>query len=239
MHIDEPILNTETSLANPEFTEKFSHFLARTPTVYSSAPIQLLADRGIENRLLDNLLQFLPNGAIISGGFALSIWTEEKSAKDIDFFFTSEKAFLDMLELFKNPPEEAWAYKGYDVSNISFDETSRYVLLKHTSESRPAAQLLKMVWYADASHVIDSFDFTIIQLAFTKDTFVFNGLAFLDIARKRLVLHRMQFPASTLRRIIKYSAKGYYACPGSLARICEEIQQYKGDSDVNSVVYVD
>jgi len=31
----------------------------------------------------------------------------------------------------------------------------------------------------------------------------------------------------------------FYACPGSLARICTEIQAFKGAIDVNAVVYVD
>jgi hypothetical protein len=98
---------------------------------------------------------------------------------------------------------------------------------------------MKMVWYEDASHVIDSFDFTISQFAFTNNSFVYNGEAMMDLARKRLVLHRMQFPASTLRRLIKYASKGYYACPGSLINICEAIQTFNGSPDVNEVVYVD
>jgi hypothetical protein len=96
-----------------------------------------------------------------------------------------------------------------------------------------------MVWYDNAEHVIDSFDFTVIQFAFTNKEFVFNGMSFMDLARKRLVLHRMQFPASTMRRLIKYTQKGYYACPGSLVTICQAIQDYKGESDIFNVVYVD
>jgi hypothetical protein len=232
---NEPTIET----ANPEFAEKFSHFLSRTPTLYSKAPITFLSDRGITNALFDSFMEFLPNGAIISGGFALSVVNEDKNAKDVDFFFTSQKAFEETLELFKNPPEKAWAYKGYKTSEIKYDQNSRYVLLEHEKETRPKVQLLKMVWYDDAEHIIDSFDFTIIQFAFTNKEFVYNGASFMDLSRKRLVLHRMQFPASTLRRLIKYTQKGYYACPGSLVKICESIKEFNGSPDIDGLVYVD
>jgi hypothetical protein len=224
------------SLVKQTFADKFKHFLTRTSTQYSKAPLTFLPDRGIENRLLDNLLEFLPDGAVISGGFALSILQEDKNAKDIDFFFTNEKSFIETKNLLLSPPDDAWAYKGYALDQDKSND--RFLYFKH-QEHRPAIQLLKMVWYDNAEHVIDSFDFTVIQFAFTNKEFVFNGMSFMDLARKRLVLHRMQFPASTMRRLIKYTQKGYYACPGSLVTICQAIQDYKGEPDIFNVVYVD
>lgn len=233
--------STETET---DFATKFKHFLTRTDTQYIQTSCKYLIDRGIENRLLDNLLEYLPDGAIIAGGFALSILNEDKNAKDIDIFFTSEDALKKTLELFLNPPEDAWAYKGY---KFEISGSAEEILKKHkgsryisgTYESRPHIQLLKMVYYTDAKHVIDTFDFTVSQFAFTNNSFVFNGLSTLDVARKRLVLHRMQFPASTLRRLVKYTQKGYYACPGSLVTICEAIKTFNGEPDINEIVYVD
>ena len=89
--------------------------------------------------------------------------------------------------------------------------------------SAPPIQLVKLVWYDSAEHVIDSFDLTVVQFATDGEDLVFNPVAMLDLARKRIVLHRMQFPTSTLRRLVKYTKKGFYACPGSLQRICTEV----------------
>lgn len=245
--MSEPLIMIETRDVDPNreggeinFEDQFKHFLSRTKTQYTTSDLSYLPNRGIENRLLENLLEFLPDGAIIAGGFALSIVNEDRNAKDIDFFFTSETAFNATMELFKNPPDEAWAYKEYKMAENSDPKktkNSRYIAFTH--DTRPGVQLLKMVWYTDAAHVIDSFDFTIAQFAFTNKEFVYNGASMLDLAKKRLVLHRMQFPSSTLRRLIKYTAKGYYACPGSLVTICEAIQSFTGAPDVNNVVYVD
>lgn len=223
--------------AQKEFSIKFSHFLTKTETQYTSTGLNYLPDRGIENRLLDNLLEFLPDGAIISGGFALSVIQDDKNAKDIDFFFTSKEAFDKTLELFRTATDEEWAYGGYTIVEESLKPESRYVSLTHPT--RPHVQLMKMVWYENAAHVIDTFDFTISQFAFTNKNFIFNGAAMMDVAKKRLVLHRIQFPASTLRRVIKYASKGYYACPGSLVNICKAIQDFDGSPDINEVVYVD
>ena len=136
------------------FNERFSHFFIKTGTQYNRSPLSFLSDRGIENRLFDNLIEFLPNGAIISGGFALSVLQEDKNSKDIDFFFTSESSFKETLDLFKNPPEDAWAYKGYKVNTDSLTKNSRYVMLEHEEGTRPNVQLLKMVWYFATSLVV-------------------------------------------------------------------------------------
>lgn len=48
----------------------------------------------------------------------------------------------------------------------------------------------------------------------------------------------MQFPSSTLRRIIKYTKKGDYACPGSLANVAQLVSEHIDDDDAQ-FVYVD
>lgn len=231
-------------------------FLERTDVQYARLPYNnVLGDRGIENRLLDSLYVALPDGAIIAGGFMTAIVQETKDATDIDVFFTSESAFKEAFDRLQKGAEhgsydeECWAIKDYKLDpSIGVDNKDdtrmsglRYVKFVHPT--RPPIQLIKLVWYESAEHVIDSFDLTVAQFALDVATgnLVFNPISWVDIARKRLVLHRMQFPASTLRRVIKYSKKGYYACPGALVRISEETQKVLNEQpDVNGrVVYVD
>lgn len=230
-----------------QFAERFAHFLTRTSTVYASAPLSILKDRGIENRLLDNLIEHLPDGVIVAGGFLTSVLTEEDKSKDVDLFFTSEDAFRATVDLLTSSPDAhkergSWSLEGYTIKGGAMPDLNklgeqRYLTFEHPS--RPALQLLRMVWYDSPEHVIDTFDLTIVQFAASRAGLVYNPASFLDLSRKRIVLHRMQFPASTLRRVIKYAHKGYYACPGALAKICEEIQAFGGKPDVNDVVYVD
>ncbi len=236
---------TPDKIEESEFSKKFAHFLTRTNTAYAVDNITLLTNRGLENRLLDNLLEFLPTGVIIAGGFMTSLIESEKDSKDIDFFFTSKEAFCEftnyILDQKAVKADGCWALEGYKLKEgTSLSNINSYRYLTFTHPNRPELQLLRMVWYEDAAHVIDTFDLTVAQFAVEGNgKLTYNPLSFLDISRKRICLHRLQFPSSTLRRIIKYSKKGFYACPGSLANICQQIKDFQGPVDANDVVYVD
>lgn len=244
-------------------------FMARTKTNFSSLPIKsVLEDRGLSNRLLDSLLYELPDGAFIGGGFLTTILREEKDANDIDFFFTSQESFKETFKLLIDInkegvdygyDEEAWAYKGYKLEDeklldsvnayydpndiLSFSPLDNVRFVKFVHPKRPPIQLIKLAWYESPEHVIDTFDFTVVQFICDRENLYFNPVSFLDLARKRLVLHRMQFPASTLRRLIKYTHKGFYCCPGSLITISEAINSTLNNpyyvSENNQIVYVD
>ncbi len=253
--------------------ENMPLFLERTNVEYGkSLVVDLLDKRGIGNRLLSSFLLGLPDGAYIGGGFISAVLREEKNATDIDFFFTSEKAFIKTLDQFLNPEkyldkEECWAYWGYKIAEDSnqfinaLEDRSDYLAteqetkkdeygaldnvryVKFVHPTRPAVQLIKLAWYDSPEHVIDSFDFTVVQFICDSKYIYYNPIALMDMAKKRLVLHRMQFPASTLRRMIKYASKGFYVCPGSLINISEKIQEILNNpafvNDMNGMVYID
>lgn len=233
--------------------KRMPHFIERTKTQYARAPISTLTGRGIENRLFDSLISGLPKGAYLGGGFMTSVVNDDKNAKDIDIFFNGPDAFKKTVEMFLNGNElddDLWAFKDYklDTEDTVFKtDMSQLRFVKFTHATRPPVQLIKLVWYESAEHLIDTFDFTIAQFATDGDELVFNPISFLDLSRKRLVLHRLQFPASTLRRLIKYTQKGYYACPGSLIDITQNINDLLSKmkaggtdfSEFEQVVYVD
>jgi len=241
-------------------------FMKRTNIEYSKLPLKtVLSDRGMSNRLLDSLLEGLPDGAYIGGGFLTTILREEKDANDIDMFFTSQEAFKETFKLIfevnneKDYGDEFWAYKGYTISdeklldsintlydedlNDSYSPLDNVRFVKFIHPTRPPIQLIKLAWYDSPEHVIDTFDFTIVQFICDRENLYFNPISFLDLSRKRLVLHRMQFPASTLRRLIKYTHKGFYCCPGSLITISEAVSSTLNNpnyvSDNNNIVYID
>jgi hypothetical protein len=210
--------------------ETMPHFLTKTTTPYCKVPIADFTKRNMcNNRLFDNICEYLPKDVIIAGGFMRSVMQEEKDAKDIDYFFLNAEALKSMFNLLMDPPEDAWAFKGYKLATeepylTGSGNDLRYILFKH-EKNLPDIQLIKLVYYDDAEHVIDSFDFTCVQFASDGANIIFNPMALSDIQNKRIVLHRMQFPTSTMRRLIKYANKGYYACPGSLSHIAKEMNK--------------
>lgn len=265
MNIDDLLGDTTQPIGSPvlvgtnikplwgEGTDEVS-FLSRTDTVYAKVKIASLKERGIENGLFNAVIQVLPKQVYIAGGFMTSLLQEDKNAKDIDVFCGSALAFQEMCNLLISPPEKKdsddgdlyWAYRGYktntDIAKFNdHNESVRFINFVHESGKRPEIQVMKMSWYTDAEHVIDTFDLTIAQISTDGEFVYLNPLTQFDLAKRKLVLHRMQFPASTIRRIIKYASKGYYACPGSLVNISSHIQDWtqKLDIDEANFVYLD
>lgn len=241
-------------------SEQFPHFLERTDVEYVSIKIEDMKQRGLlDNRMFDSIVGYLPDGAYIAGGFMTSLMTGEQTAQDVDLFFTSEKALWETMALlfddsgglgnFDDP--EAWFWRQYDTdeNRALFEDLKlhpsmitplRFIKFEHKDGKLPL-QLIKIAYYEDPTHIIDSFDLTLAQFAADRHHVYANPLSYYDVVNKRIVLHRMQFPSSTMRRIIKYTSKGFYACPGSLANIATQIQKFIGQDDLilNSVVYVD
>lgn len=235
-------------------SEEDQPFLKKTDTVYSKIKISDLKDRGIENRLFDAIVDQLPKGCFIAGGFMVSLLQGDKKSKDIDLFCNSSESFVEICNLLLNPPEKKedddhlWPFRGYvcQADIISFNDSQnvkdiRFLQFKDKEGSKPDIQVMKMAWYESPEHVIDTFDLTVTQISTDGEFIYMNPLTPLDLASKKLVLHRMQFPASTIRRIIKYAGKGYYACPGSLVNISQHIQGWTGQSDIDeeNFVYLD
>jgi hypothetical protein len=210
-------------------------FLEASGAKYHRSPWKDMEDRGITNRLLESLILALPKGTIIAGGFMTAVMGQNKDASDIDLFFTSSEAFVEAFNLLNSdekPDDEHWAIEGYSLapeSAIAFTKSDLGVytvnkdvrFIKFIHPKRPPIQLIKLAWYRDAEQVIDSFDLTVAQFAIDIHTaeLICNPLSIMDLLGKKIVLHRMQFPSSTLRRIIKYTKKGYYACAGSLGKV--------------------
>lgn len=80
-------------------------------------------------------------------------------------------------------------------------------------------QLIRFQFYTHAHAVIDSFDFTLCQFVTDGNLLTCGPTSLWDAARKRLVLHRLTFPVSTMRRLLKYQKQGFYACAGCLSAI--------------------
>lgn len=212
----------------------------RTETAFTRVPIAELYARGFKSEAIKSMLPFLPPGVIVAGGAVLNAVVGDDKAADIDLFFTSAEAFEATFRLLTKPPnsEDAWALKGY-TCKLTLDQIRadgkqmRFVKFTHPDSNRLPIQMIKMVWFEEAEDVIDSFDFTVTQFAVFNNTFVCNPMAMMDLYKKRLNIHKMQFPATTLRRLIKYTNKGFFANPNILVKIAESIRDAAEISDPN------
>lgn len=148
-------------------------------------------------------------GPWIAGGAVRRTLLGEPLESDVDIFFRD--------------PEQLEAFRTFLVSRdlALVRETAHHVHYRGDVGDGVARdyQLIRFQFYLDAAAVIDSFDFTICQFVTDGDRLIAGETALWDLARKRLVLHRLTFPVSTMRRLLKYQKQSFYACAGCLSAI--------------------
>lgn len=170
--------------------------------------------------LLDNLTKFtdilkafvpVNNGYtcyIAGGAIRRAIMGEKSVGSDIDLFFLDERTFdvfynvlslnKDLFELVSNTENNAcFKWNGIPVQLVK----------KFVKDSNGIEDIL------------NEFDFTICQFAVSYcdlDTLYAGDMALFDLARRRLVVNKITYPVASLRRMIKYTKQGFYACSGTL-----------------------
>ena len=131
---------------------------------------------------------------------------------DIDVFFASETQKDAWLERIKAAFPEA----------VSLANAQNVTL---TLPDGKKLQAIHVAYYETPQAVIDSFDYTICQLVTDGERLETGEFTLWDLARKRLVLHRLEYPVPTMRRMIKYVKQGFYACPGMMTDLLTRVVQ--------------
>lgn len=163
----------------------------------------------------------------IAGGAARAFMLNQPITTDLDFFFRTQGAF------------DAF------VAKVGADESKRLAATHHHTtfkvqlgETFHKVQAIKIGLYATVEECLDSFDFTICQLAAHKGELYVGEYTMWDLARKRLALHKLMYGAATVRRLLKYTKQGSTACSGSIASLLEAVGE--DPSVINSdIQYVD
>lgn len=160
---------------------------------------------------LDSVIKDLPEGCWIAGGCMRSFLVGEK-AKDIDIFTAEPDRVIEFL-----------------ASKEGFKKTFGNDFFQNFKHKDLTYQVIKKYVYQNPQDTIDSFDFTLISAAYSKEGFISHERFYLDNAQKRLVIHNLPLPLSTLKRSLKYTSRGYRLCPVSLSRLARAINELKID----------
>jgi hypothetical protein len=223
------------------------HLFERTATRFATMTPEQLEDRGFLTPDVKTVVAALPDGAWLAGSWFESIYRGE-APKDLDVFFRDPEALYEFLDAFKPdtesiefPSEDERSLTDYELPDSDLlesllnDEKTTAITVR--CDGRPSIQIIRARFFDSPEAVIDSFDFTACQFAIGKEGLVFSPGGMLDMVRKRLVVHRITFPASTMRRMIKYTAKGYYACGGSFVEMVKMMREAPAEDA--EVLYVD
>jgi hypothetical protein len=156
------------------------------------------------------------DGPWLGGGALRRTLAGQSLESDFDFFFRD----ADQLTAFAEGLEAAGLQK--------VRETAHHMQFRGYIASATRnidVQLIRFKYYESAAEVIDSFDYTICQFAFDGEMITVGKYALWDLGRRKLVIHKITYPVSTMRRLLKYTKQGFTACAGCLGTILRETAQ--------------
>jgi hypothetical protein len=79
--------------------------------------------------------------------------------------------------------------------------------------------------FPDPQTTIDNFDFTVAMFAVDYDKVYHGETSFIDLSKRQLMIHNLNFPPSTLSRAFRYYEKGFRMCLMEMKKLVEAIQE--------------
>lgn len=205
---------------------------------YSLGDAPLAAQTAVEK--LTPLFNELGAPCWIAGGCVRDLCLYGHHNTDIDVFFkTTEdcnKAYHEMM-----------GYKRTDIQDdnstgATHTESSELILKNERvfKFSVPGLGKIDIVRVLGKSpgDTIANFDFTVCAAAVDRaGNFYCHSRFFEDLVNRKLVIVKLPAPMSTMRRLQKYTQKGYTICQGGLLEIGKAVQNI--DLSQQQVYYVD
>lgn len=161
---------------------------------------------------LERVLSALPplqcNKVWIAGGALRRTITGKPLDSDFDIFFRGVEEYLTYKGKLSNLGAKLHKEsENADTYHVEADGKTRTV------------QLVKTIYPLHVADLLDAFDFTVCQLAYDGIELASGDFTLWDIGRKRLAVHKITRHVSSLRRLLKYTKEGYYACQGCLTEV--------------------
>jgi len=144
-----------------------------------------------------SILSLLRNGVVLAGGALRALVDPSEEIMDYDLFVLDQgvisKLKADLEDIgyklcFECPKGQLYTYKNSEGTKV---------------------QIINKRAYKDCEDLIASFDITACCAAYDGNTFYTHDRFVFDNLNKIINLNRVEYPNATLRRIVKYSNKGF------------------------------
>lgn len=173
----------------------------------------------------------------LAGGAIRRLITGDKMDSDFDFFFRSKEKFDEFYIGIKGD-------KNIEIVKEVKNDNNLQLTVNILGENGPIYkniiyQLITIDYYEKVEDLLESFDFTLCQFATDGDLLYCGDMALWDTANKRIVVNKITYPVASLRRILKYSKQGYYACNGCLTTFLLEAAKDPNKIKEMKIVYID
>jgi hypothetical protein len=157
----------------------------------------------------------------IAGGALRDYFMAVKITTDYDLFFPNELEYEKAKTFFKAKEAEI-KWESENGMKVKYGKRT-YDLVKKYFENPQAT--------------IDNFDFTVSMFAVDTEKVYFGETTFIDLAKRQLMLNKIPYPASTMKRAFRYYNKGFKMCAGEMMKLVIAIQNMpKQEENQNNTV---
>lgn len=161
-------------------------------------------------------------------------WKHDKKEKQVPFWFAGGSVLSAVMntevndyDVFSPEPDKIIeALNGNKLFKKTWEDP-RVVNFHH--EFGYKIQVVRRFQPISEEVTFKTFDFTVVCAAFDGKRFTCHDRFFEDVAQKRLVINEVHHPLSTFQRMLKYSRKGFDACPVGMMRVAKAIKELEID----------
>ena len=173
----------------------------------------------------------------LAGGAIRRLISGQNLDSDFDFFFKSKEKFDEFYVGIKGDKNLLIKKETKTDTNIKIELDilgEAGILYKNV-----IYQLINISYYENAEALINTFDYTLCQIATDGDSLYCGDLTLWDIAGKQIVVNKLTYPVPSMRRLLKYTAQGYYACNGALTKFLQEVIKEPAKVNDTKILYID
>lgn len=183
-------------------------------------------DSRFDTKELYTILTGLPKVSgdcyLCSGAIRRTILKQPLEDGDFDFFFRNEESLKNFKGLIQNIESEKDNELNISLSVKINDKSYKVQLIKLYNEK--------------IEDLLASFDYTLCQTAFDGLNYYFGDFTIKDIIEKRIIVNKITYPISSMRRLFKYTKQGFWMCPQQIEKFLTET---RNNTELNKVISVD
>ena len=147
------------------------------------------------------------NDIYLAGGAVRRVLSGNSSLEsDFDFFFASEKAHTDFVA----------SLKDIDNAKVVRETKNSSTFKVVVNDTEAEINTVSIRFFESVENCIESFDFTACMFGYDGENVITTPQALWDLARRRIRVNKITYPVASLRRLIKYTKQGFYACDGAM-----------------------
>jgi hypothetical protein len=197
-----------------------NRFVGTHPSHILKGPCPQIDGRGIIPMITPiyiDLIDIADGKGFLAGGAVRNLfYPDQKGVSDFDFYAYKPE---DREALKDNFLRAGFELKR-DLNNcwwLEKDYRSKYFFAK---KKRVSVQIIK-TFCGTPEQVVDEFDFTVCRIAWTGSMFCWDKDFFENNEKKILIIKTIQCPIGAIRRIIKYSKKGFWISNVQIVKLFE------------------